>query len=339
MFEIQYHPANIRKGVRFFFLSRRQVRRWLLLAGLFLVTAVSGLVLAPRGLGSVVLWLLSMSAHVRQQHEVVEMERWLAEAEVLRQSLDDSRQVQTRLALIFGAPLGESYAGGAAGEAHGASAGERSRAAVARVGGLLQEMELLFHRTTVLDELVSRRATLLRVVPSICPLPAERFVLSSPFGSRTSPFTGEVGFHTGLDLAAREGTPVMAPGAGTVEFAGWVPALGDVRWWRMGNVVVINHEGLYTTVFAHLSEILVEQGASVQRAQVIGTVGSTGWSTSPHLHYEVRTPAADGSTMVALDPRIFILNHDWNEDDAVLVASRWAPPPPVDPLPNLMEVR
>lgn len=339
MFEIQYHPASIRKGVRFYFLSRRQVRRWLAGAAAVVAMTVSGLVVSPRGMGSVWAWVLSQGGRLHQQREMAEMERWRLAMEALEQSVEDSRQLQNRLSLIFGSSILESYAGGAAVEPRTIEPLARSSAALARAGELLEDVNLLMEQSALLDSLVSRRQTLVRSVPSISPLPGGAFALSSPFGARTSPFTGEAGFHSGLDLAAAEGTPVVAPGDGIVSFAGWVTAAEDVRWWRMGNVVAVDHHGLYTTVFAHLAEILVNPGDEITRGQVIGTVGSTGWSTSPHLHYEVRVAAEEGQPGVALDPRIFILNHDWSDNDAVLVASRRAPPPPVDPLPNLKEVR
>lgn len=339
VFEIQYHPASIRKGVKFFFLSGRQVRRWIAGVLVALVVVAAGLATAPRGVGAVVLGLLSRVAQVRQQREMADMERHLEETERLLDALERSRRLQNRLSLVFGMPSVDSFAGGGMPDRASVGPVGRSVAAVDRAENLMEEVDSLMGQAALLDELLSRRDALIRAVPSICPLPDGSFVLSSPFGARTSPFTGETGFHAGLDLAAQEGTPVLASGDGIVSFAGWVPASQDVRWWRMGNVVVVDHHGLYTTVYAHLAEVRVEEGDSLHRGQVIGTVGSTGWSTSPHLHYEVRTLAPDGEGSVALDPRIFILNHDWNEDDAVLVASRWAPPPPVDPLPNLLEVR
>ncbi len=94
---------------------------------------------------------------------------------------------------------------------------------------------------TLADELASfarSNEDLAQAVPSICPLPVGTFVLTSPFGNRTSPFTNTVDFHSGLDLAAREGTPVLAAGGGRVVFAGRYPLRRNVRWWRYGNVVV-----------------------------------------------------------------------------------------------------
>jgi murein DD-endopeptidase MepM/ murein hydrolase activator NlpD len=99
-------------------------------------------------------------------------------------------------------------------------------------------------------------------------------------------------------------------------------------------VVVISHfDGRYFTIYAHLQEISVRRGARVERGEIIGTVGNTGWSTSSHLHYEVRIREPDSAEPVPVDPRIYILNHQWTGQERVLAASRAAPPPSFDPLP------
>ncbi|MCI0711162.1 MAG: peptidoglycan DD-metalloendopeptidase family protein [Chloroflexi bacterium] len=91
-------------------------------------------------------------------------------------------------------------------------------------------------------------------------------------------------YHAGIDLSARQGTPVLAAGSGTVIFAAWNPM-------GYGNTVVIAH-GTTFTLYGHLNVIGVSCGQAVSTGQSIGTVGSTGWSSGPHLHFEVRD--ADG---------------------------------------------
>lgn len=104
-------------------------------------------------------------------------------------------------------------------------------------------------------------------------------------GFRITTYFGERGvfqrFHTGIDLAAAYGTPIVAAKAGQVEVAGW----SSVGY---GFHVVLDHGGGVETLYAHMSRIAVRAGQWVEAGQVIGYVGSTGWSTGPHLHFEVR---------------------------------------------------
>ncbi|MFN3428474.1 MAG: peptidoglycan DD-metalloendopeptidase family protein [Candidatus Sericytochromatia bacterium] len=103
---------------------------------------------------------------------------------------------------------------------------------------------------------------------------------SSPYGMRKHPVTGQHKLHTGLDIAAATGTPVKVPRSGTVTFAGWSGGYG--------NYVVIDHGNGLQTAYAHLSAINVRKGQSVSAGSQLGKVGSTGMSTGPHLHFEVK---------------------------------------------------
>ena len=100
--------------------------------------------------------------------------------------------------------------------------------------------------------------------------------------ARFHPIHQRLQAHTGVDYAAPTGTPVRSVADGAVEFSGWQNGYG--------NVVFIKHNGVYSTVYAHLSKIApgMRKGSKVQQGQFIGAVGSTGWATGPHLHYEVR---------------------------------------------------
>ena len=104
--------------------------------------------------------------------------------------------------------------------------------------------------------------------------------LSSRFGKRRDPITGRPGFHAGYDYAARKGTPVLAGATGIVSYAG--------RLGNYGNAVRIDHGDSISTLYSHLHVISVADGDYVRRGQIIGQVGSTGRSTGPHLHYEIR---------------------------------------------------
>ncbi|WP_239651639.1 M23 family metallopeptidase [Neosynechococcus sphagnicola] len=117
--------------------------------------------------------------------------------------------------------------------------------------------------------------------------------ITSAFGWRIHPITGEQRFHSGTDLGAPLGTPVLAAYAGQVEIADFLDGYGLT--------VILNHNQ-YTqkTLYGHLSEIFVKPGEQVQQGMVIGRVGSTGNSTGPHLHFEFQQLTPEG--WVALDP-------------------------------------
>lgn len=124
------------------------------------------------------------------------------------------------------------------------------------------------------------------------PLPMPAWI-SSVFGYRIHPITGEERFHQGTDIAAPEGTPVLAAWEGRVEIAGWLGGLGFA--------VVISHDnGSRETRYGHLSQILVEPGQTVSKGQPIGLVGSTGMSTGPHLHFEIWEK--EGEQWIVKDP-------------------------------------
>ncbi|MFZ4665983.1 MAG: peptidoglycan DD-metalloendopeptidase family protein [Prochlorotrichaceae cyanobacterium] len=104
--------------------------------------------------------------------------------------------------------------------------------------------------------------------------------ISSEFGWRIHPISGTERFHSGIDFAVDYGTPIAAVGAGQVIFAGW--------YGGYGNAVIIDHGDGLTTLYAHTSELLINEGNWVNRGTIVATVGSTGYSTGPHLHFEVR---------------------------------------------------
>ena len=110
--------------------------------------------------------------------------------------------------------------------------------------------------------------------------PLEFSRVSSGFGMRRHPIYGGWRAHKGIDYAAPTGTRVRAVADGLVEFAG--------RKGGYGNVVILRHNGQYSTVYGHLSRIAVRRGARVAQNDTIGLVGQTGWATGPHLHYEFR---------------------------------------------------
>jgi murein DD-endopeptidase MepM/ murein hydrolase activator NlpD len=112
--------------------------------------------------------------------------------------------------------------------------------------------------------------------PSVYPVNG---YISRGFGIEPDPFTGEMGFHQGLDIVADLGTPVIAAAKGRVSFVGWQKGLGKL--------VTVDHGNGYKSSYGHLSVILVQNHQGVERGEIIGRVGNTGHSTGPHLHYEI----------------------------------------------------
>jgi murein DD-endopeptidase MepM/ murein hydrolase activator NlpD len=115
-------------------------------------------------------------------------------------------------------------------------------------------------------------------VPAALPIAGAR--LTSGYGYRVHPLSGQASSHGGIDLAAATGTPVLATADGVVGVAGWRGGYGML--------VAIDHAGAVQTRYGHLSVLHVRPGDVVERGQVIGRSGSTGRSTGPHVHYEVR---------------------------------------------------
>ncbi len=116
--------------------------------------------------------------------------------------------------------------------------------------------------------------------------------ITSNFGWRFHPLVGYSRFHEGIDFGATYGSTIRAADSGTVIFAGW--------YGGYGNAVVINHGGGITTLYGHSSKLYVTEGTTVQRGEAIAAVGSTGLSTGPHLHFEVRKNGAPVDPMAYL---------------------------------------
>ncbi|EOR27598.1 peptidase, M23/M37 family protein [Clostridium sartagoforme AAU1] len=105
-------------------------------------------------------------------------------------------------------------------------------------------------------------------------------VVTDEYGPRTNPVTGEAGFHTGVDLGDPSGAPVAASKSGVVAYSGWISGYGET--------VIIDHGNGVQTLYGHNSQRLVSVGQTVARGETIAYVGSTGMSTGPHIHWEIR---------------------------------------------------
>jgi len=137
----------------------------------------------------------------------------------------------------------------------------------------------------------NEKKVLLLHIPSI--LPAKGW-LTSGFGNRISPFTGRKEFHSGIDVVARRGVPVISPADGLV-----IKARRESGY---GIILEIRHMQGIVTRFAHLKKNLVRAGSRVKRGEIVSQVGSTGRSTGPHLHYEVLLNG------VAVNPMLYIVD-------------------------------
>lgn len=156
----------------------------------------------------------------------------------------------------------------------------------ALISSLIRKMDLLDRRIYAqsrsfdeLKEYVGKQTDKLEHIPSILPLDTGVSKLASGFGYRRAIVDGKTRFHSGLDFSAPAGTPVYATGAGTVSSAQW--SAND------GNTVIVDHGYNYSTRYSHLNKMNVKPGMNIERGDIIGTVGSTGVSIAPHLHYEV----------------------------------------------------
>jgi murein DD-endopeptidase MepM/ murein hydrolase activator NlpD len=154
----------------------------------------------------------------------------------------------------------------------------------------------------VLDSFLMDDRLARKTVPTTLPVAMGYF--SSNYGYRIDPITGRNSFHTGVDLIAPTGTPVVAAAGGVVATVGFVP--------EYGNIVEIDHDNGLTTRYAHLSRSQVKIGDVVMKGQSIAHVGMTGRTTGPHLHFEVREKG------IPLNPNKFL---SLGKNDVLLKAS------------------
>ncbi len=131
-----------------------------------------------------------------------------------------------------------------------------------------------------ISQLIKNKSKMLASMPAIQPISNKQLIrLTSGFGMRVHPIYKVGQFHPGIDFAAPQGTPIYATADGNVEKAFYEAGYG--------NHVVINHGYGYKTLYGHMVEFIVKEGQKVKRGECIGYVGSTGFSTAPHVHYEV----------------------------------------------------
>lgn len=156
------------------------------------------------------------------------------------------------------------------------------------VSHFTKELEVKIHE---LDQHLLNKESFLRSTPTLTPAIGH---ISSGYGPRMSPYAGRIKMHEGIDIGATTGTSIVAPADGVITFSG--PKTG------FGNFVQIDHGYGVETIFGHASTVSVRKGQKVTRGDRIATVGNTGYSTGPHVHYEVRVNGTP------VDPLYYMLN-------------------------------
>ena len=275
------HTSRSRARIRRISIHRRWLKFAAVLAALVLGTSLYG-----------IYGVFHEAAHLRTEEENerlrVENERQRQQLKRLENRVDAIEDTSRRLAEMSGVAEQQT-----AQNPHG-SGGPLVKLDAAEIAVVERRAAQLERQLKQYEAALHERAR----VPSLWPVAGE---LNDGFGARSDPFGGGgAEFHTGQDIMAAPGTPVVAAAEGTVTFAGWKNGYGQV--------VEIDHGQGLTTRYGHLSKIETAAGHEIARGELLGRVGSTGRSTGPHLHYEVRIndspvspraylPARDGAAI------------------------------------------
>jgi murein DD-endopeptidase MepM/ murein hydrolase activator NlpD len=239
-------------------------RRWLKVA-----PVIAALLLCAAGYGLVGVY--RESVHQRTEREnarlKVENEQQRQKLEQLKDRVDAIEDASRKLAETAG--VSEENVAGVRGTGGPLVLMNESEIAAVEARAVLLEAQLKTYELAIKEK---------ARIPSIFPVVGE---MTDGFGGRRDPFGGSsFEFHPGQDIRAERGSPVVVAATGTVIFTGWQNGYGQM--------VEVDHGGGLTTRYAHLSKIETTVGQQIARGQLVGRVGSTGRSTGPHLHYEVR---------------------------------------------------
>ncbi|MEO7794411.1 MAG: M23 family metallopeptidase [Thermoanaerobaculia bacterium] len=315
--ELHLHPRNARGRIRTLRLSRRGRRFGLVVLAAYLAFVTGGLLLAPRTISNQLLQR-EYRLRVARRQQLGERLQALVErfAEVGGQGRSLRERID-RIARVYDMP---PLADGSRREypVRPAELPVTIFASALAEGNRLEttlrhDLDHTDRALAALEAFESARQDWVKQVPTRSPLRGEDVVLTSAFGTRRSPYTRAMEFHSGIDLAAPAGTRVFAPAAGVVVWTGAVEADRRNDWWRLGQTVVIANGDTFRTLFGHCQEIFVRPGMHIAAGDPIATVGDTGWTTGPHLHYEIRRRTASGWT--AVDPRDYLLDRPLEEHD------------------------
>lgn len=239
-------------------------KRWLRASAVALFVVVCGLVYGFYG-------LTQQAAHLRIEHENsrlrAENDKQRQELQNLNNRVDAVEDTSRKLVEASGAQKDPQPAHGQGGPAHPVDSAQALAALESKTARLERDLRNY-------EDFLRRTGN----TPAMWPVVGK---LESGIGGRRNPFGGRrLEYHEGQDIDAAYGTPVQVTAAGKVTIAGWQRGYG--------NVVYVDHGNGLSTRYGHLSKIGVRVGDTVMRGQTIGLVGSTGRSTGPHLHYEVR---------------------------------------------------
>ena len=331
--EIQFHGPRGR--VRYLTVTRLWLQLVLAVAAVFCAFFVNAVVAAPTVVRDELFRADQVELFEARQRFGERFEALTGRYKEMREVASDLDDRLCKVVLAYGVE-------GAAAEGCG-----RAADLVAAPGATISEEQVRAVRTAIEEdvegvaarfanrleaavEVESSRPDVVELTPSACPLRGDDFVLVAPFGETANRVTRAPEFHYGIDLAALAGAPVRATAAGRVTFAGRGAALGPA-WRRYGRVLGIRHGDGFITIYGHLEATEIRAGQSVERGQRIGTVGATGWSLEPNLHYAILRRRSDGR-YEAIDPRIHILDYRWDNEQAlvsgVVRASDGFPPLP-----------
>jgi murein DD-endopeptidase MepM/ murein hydrolase activator NlpD len=227
---------------------------------------------------------------IRLRHAVQAQQEMAEQLETLSQEMNRLRSFDTQIRRLAGmqTPPGAegkntwAVGGGTLELAKALKTGEQAEQ-VLLLARLYQDLERLEREIALraeslqaVTEYLTKQKDRLIATPALWPTEGH---VTSPFGSRTSPFTGQPQHHTGVDIAAPMGAPIRAPADGIVTFAGTLPGYG--------HALVLTHGFGFKTFYGHNQRNQVSKGQTVKRGQVIALVGNSGYSTGAHLHYEV----------------------------------------------------
>jgi murein DD-endopeptidase MepM/ murein hydrolase activator NlpD len=245
------------------------------------VAALLGGVSAIAGLAALSGWLwfsvrsdrLELS-HLRQENETLRSSNETFETRLtkLQERLADSEDRTHKLAIVAGVEsLGAAREPGRGGELNeGRGVEGAMRTLESRAGSLDDSIDRV-------EAKVSDNFKLLSSTPSIWPVTG---LLSSGFGWRRDPITGQHAYHDGVDISANPGRPVQSAASGVVA--------KTLQYGGLGRAVYVSHGFGVTTIYGHLSRVLVRPGQKVERGDIVGLVGNTGRATGYHLHYEIQ---------------------------------------------------